>query len=264
LHAFQKGIIADTIKGFEARAKYDETFKNKVAIELTVGFLTQSLAEFSERGTHSFEQIDYIIADLIQGICASFFAVYLSAPVDKVNNIVDDDDEVQLSNSFERVFADCPENAFQKETPGGPRFSSSQRVLSIIKASPQLFATGFIGMSLGSLCTSLLSSIRVLFSDGVDLHTLLSIENYDTTIETVSHQCIQAVAVGFYLALSTNIRYQFVAGVLESRIIDPLLLNDKYSNKFLHGGTSFLVRTANTYFGSYMMVEYLQLLGLQR
>jgi hypothetical protein len=70
----------------------------------------------------------------------------------------------------------------------------------------------------------------------------------------------QSVAYGLYAAISSNLRYQLIAGVAEQRILEPLL----------HGApaactaASFVVRTGNTFLGSLLWVDFLRLCGLQK
>jgi hypothetical protein len=108
-------------------------------------------------------------------------------------------------------------------------------------------------MAFGTGLTGILSSVRNIANglpiEGLSVDALLSLFQI-------------SLAIGVYLALSTNLRYQFVAGILEGRLIDPLF-KEKYPNTLAQTVCSGFVRTANTYVGSLMMIDYLKLLGLQ-
>lgn len=64
-----------------------------------------------------------------------------------------------------------------------------------------------------------------------------------------------SLAVGAYLAVSTNIRYQLVSGVVEERLIARWLAGRSAAQHL----ASFAVRSCNTYVGSAMMIDFLKL-----
>lgn len=64
-----------------------------------------------------------------------------------------------------------------------------------------------------------------------------------------------SLAVGAYLAVSTNLRYQLVSGVIEERVIAQWLAGSKAAGNL----ASFAVRSCNTYIGSAMMIDFLKL-----
>jgi len=69
-----------------------------------------------------------------------------------------------------------------------------------------------------------------------------------------------SLAVGAFLAVSTNIRYQLISGVVEERWIAKLMAHNKLADHL----ASFVVRSCNTYIGSVHMIDFLKLLGLQQ
>ena len=69
-----------------------------------------------------------------------------------------------------------------------------------------------------------------------------------------------SAAYGSYMAISSNLRYQILAGVIEERGIESVFAG----NPALCSALSFVVRTSNTFLGSLMWVDYLRLLGLQK
>ncbi|KAI6675912.1 hypothetical protein NL676_036708 [Syzygium grande] len=52
--------------------------------------------------------------------------------------------------------------------------------------------------------------------------------------------------------VSSNLRYQVLAGVIEQRILEPLL----HQHKIILSALCFAVRTGNTFLGSLMWVDY--------
>lgn len=57
-----------------------------------------------------------------------------------------------------------------------------------------------------------------------------------------------SIGYGVYMAVSSNLRYQFLAGVVEQRILEPVLRDDKVTLSLL----CFAFRTGNTFLGSLM------------
>jgi hypothetical protein len=246
------GIFSETIQGLKDRAAYDSKFTTKLSVELCVGFVTQLIAEYAKRGSKTLLEIDFVIADLVMGLSANFFAVYLSAPVLQTSKSKVSDAKVSQLAAF---IAGCPDNSFQKCAPG-TTFSVLQRIFAMIKVAPKLFVIGFIAMALGTGFTSILALARTLIKDGVKsigIASIFSKAAADGIIDLIKN----SLAIGLYLAVSTNLRYQIVAGILESRVIDPLF------SKFpvIQAVGSFIVRTINTYLGSAMMVDFLRLMG---
>ncbi|KAL9266046.1 RETICULATA-RELATED 4, chloroplastic-like protein, partial [Drosera capensis] len=58
-----------------------------------------------------------------------------------------------------------------------------------------------------------------------------------------------SVGYGVYMAVSSNLRYRIVAGVIEQRILEPLL----HKHKLILSALCFAVRTGNTYLGSLLL-----------
>ena len=97
------------LDGFRERARYDNQFTKKLTVELFVGFLAQLFAEVSQRGDNSWNEMDLISADLVQGLIANFFAVYLSAPR-KTTRSYGIGKKISGLNFWDSL----PDNAFQK------------------------------------------------------------------------------------------------------------------------------------------------------
>ena len=108
-------------------------------------------------------------------------------------------------------------------------------------------------MALGTSLTGALGAVRAIIN-GVALAPF-SMEALKVLFDT-------SIAIGVYLAVSTNLRYQFVAGIMEQRIIDPIF-KDRYPSALAQGICSGIVRAGNTFIGSLLMIDWLKALGLQ-
>ena len=238
------GFIAGTYNGFIERAAYDPQFATKIAIEMVIGFATQLFAEIAKRGSRSWLEIDFIVADIVMGLTANFFAVYLSAPTGASK---DDTSSHKNQSPVEKFFSNCPDNAFQISE----KYTVLQRFGSILKVAPKLFGIGFVAMAVGSSFTHILSVARSSLSTSIGGLQLFT---------SLFHGFVDAfkisLAIGVYLAVSTNLRYQFVAGIMEARVIDPLF-HILFPSKLLYAVGSFVVRTSNTFVGSAQMIDYL-------
>ena len=71
---------------------------------------------------------------------------------------------------------------------------------------------------------------------------------------------VTSAAYASYMASSSNLRYQVIAGVIEERGIERVFAGQP---GVCHAA-SFIVRTLNTFVGSLLWVDYLRLLGLQK
>jgi len=158
------------------------------------------------------------------------------------------------SSSVVQFLSKCPDNAFQQLIKGQKPFSLLERMGSIVKPMPQLFLVGLFSAAGGYAYTSASVAFRNWNTKRqggtVERGASLGVE----TIGKIS------VAVGMYCALSTNARYQVVAGLIEGRVIDKVFK----SRMALQSAASTFVRTGNTYLGSYWIVQYLSFLGLQK
>lgn len=62
------------------------------------------------------------------------------------------------------------------------------------------------------------------------------------------------------MSVSSNLRYQIIAGIIEERGIETIF---KGQHQLCHI-LSFIVRTANTFVGSLLWVDFVRLLGMQK
>jgi hypothetical protein len=69
-----------------------------------------------------------------------------------------------------------------------------------------------------------------------------------------------SAAYGVYMSISSNLRYQIIAGIIEERGIETIFRGQHQLCHIL----SFIVRTANTFVGSLLWVDFVRLLGMQK
>ncbi|KAH9741373.1 protein RETICULATA-RELATED 4 [Citrus sinensis] len=228
--------------GFKERLLADDLFLAKVLFECGVGIFTKTAAEYDRRRENFFKELEIVFADVVMAIIADFMLVYLPAPT------------VALRSSFavhagpiSKFFYNCPDNAFQVAL-SGTSYSLLQRLGAIARNGAKLFAVGTTSSLVGTAVTNALINAR----KAVDKSSEGEVEN----VPILS----TSVAYGVYMAVSSNLRYQVLAGVIEQRILEPLL----HQHKLILSAICFAVRTGNTYLGSLLWVDYARLIGIQK
>ncbi|GMH20617.1 hypothetical protein Nepgr_022458 [Nepenthes gracilis] len=223
--------------GFKERLLADDLFLAKVAMECGVGIFTKTAAELERRREKFTKELDFVFADVVMAIIADFMLVWLPAPTVSLRP------PLSISaGPVARFFYGCPDNAFQVAI-SGTSYSFLQRIGAIVRNGAKLFAVGTSASLVGTGVTDLLISLR----KAVDKS--FAGEAEDVPILSTS------IAYGIYMAVSSNLRYQVVAGIIEQRILEPLL----HQHKLILSGICFAVRTGNTFLGSLMWVDYARL-----
>lgn len=228
--------------GFKERLLADDLFLAKVAMECGVGIFTKTAAEWERRRENFIKELDFVIADVVMAIVADFMLVWLPAPTVSL--------KPPLSISagpFSKFFYSCPDNAFQVAL-AGTSYSFLQRIGAIVLNGSKLFVVGTSASLIGTGVTNALIKARKAvekdYAGEADEVPIIS----------------TSIAYGVYMAVSSNLRYQVLAGVIEQRILEPLLHNQK----LLLSALCFAVRTGNTFVGSLLWVDYARLIGIQK
>ncbi|KAL7113463.1 hypothetical protein ACP275_04G062300 [Erythranthe tilingii] len=228
--------------GFKERLLADDLFLTKIGIECGVGLFTKTAAEYQKRKENFFNELEIVFADVVMAIIADFMLVYLPAPTVSLRAPLGLD-----AGRLAKFFYNCPDNAFQIALPGAS-FSFLQRIGAIARNGAKLFAVGTTSSLVGTTVTNALINAR----KAVDHSTAEEVEN----VPILS----TSVAYGVYMAVSSNLRYQLLAGVVEQRILEPVL----HQHKLLLSAICFAVRTGNTFLGSLLWVDYARLIGIQK
>ncbi|RLN23262.1 protein RETICULATA-RELATED 4, chloroplastic-like [Panicum miliaceum] len=229
-------------RGFRERLLADDLFLAKLAMECGVGVIAKTAAEYEKRRENFVKEIDIVIADVVMAIVADFMLVYLPAPTVSLQPPL-----ARNAGAIANFFHNCPDNAFQIAL-AGRSFSLLQRLGAILRNGAKLFAVGTTASLIGTGVTN--ASIKARKAVDKDL------EDEVEDIPVVS----TSVAYGVYMAISSNLRYQILAGVIEQRMLEPLLHN----HKLLLSAMCFAVRTGNTFLGSLLWVDYARWVGVQK
>ncbi|GMI89068.1 hypothetical protein HRI_002576100 [Hibiscus trionum] len=228
--------------GFKERLLADDLFLAKVAMECGVGIFTKTAAEYERRRENFFNELEIVFADVVMAVIADFMLVYLPAPTVSLRPPL-----AVSAGAISKFFYSCPDNAFQIALPG-TSYSLLQRVGAVMRNGAKLFAVGTTSSLVGTAVTNAFINARKV----VDNSAAVEVEN----VPILS----TSVAYGVYMAVSSNLRYQLLAGVIEQRILEPLL----HQHKLMLSATCFAVRTGNTFLGSLLWVDYARLVGIQK
>lgn len=228
--------------GFKERLLADDLFFAKVAMECGVGIFTKTAAEYERRRENFFNELEVVFADVVMAIIADFMLVYLPAPTVSLRPAL-----ALGAGPIAKYFHSCPDNAFQVAL-AGTSYSAFQRLGSIVRNGAKLFAVGTTSSLVGTAVTNAVINAR----KAVDKSGADEVEN----VPILS----TSVAYGVYMAVSSNLRYQVVAGVIEQRLLEPIL----HQHKIILSALCFAVRTGNTYLGSLLWVDYARWIGIQK
>ncbi|KAL3622010.1 Protein RETICULATA-RELATED 4, chloroplastic [Castilleja foliolosa] len=215
--------------GFKERLLADDLFLAKVGFECGVGVFTKTLAEYQRRQEKFFDELEIVFADVVMAIIADFMLVYLPAPTVALRAPL-----ALNAGRLAKFFYSCPDNAFQ-------------RMGAIVRNGAKLFAVGTTSSLVGTVVTN----AAINAHKAVDQSAKDEAEN----VPVIS----TSVAYGVYMAVSANLRYQVVAGVIEQRLLEPML----HQHKLILSALCFAVRTGNTFLGSLLWVDYARFIGIQ-
>ncbi|CAL5423777.1 unnamed protein product [Camellia sinensis] len=228
--------------GFKERLLADDLFFAKVAMECGVGIFTKTAAEYERRREKFFKELEFVCADVVMAIIADFMLVYLPAPTVSLRPPV-----AVNAGSIAKFFYNCPDNAFQVAL-AGTSYTFLQRIGAIVRNGAKLFVVGTASSLIGTVVTNALMAARKF----VDKSFTDEVENVPVVATSVAY--------GVYMAVSSNLRYQVVAGVIEQRILEPLV----HQHKLILSALCFAVRTGNTFLGSLLWVDYARWTGVQK
>ncbi|KAK4408280.1 protein RETICULATA-RELATED 4, chloroplastic [Sesamum angolense] len=195
--------------GFKERLLADDLFLAKVAMECGVGVFTKTAAEYERRRENFFKELEIVFCDVVMAIIADFMLVYLPAPTVSLRP--------PLALNAGRI----------------AKFFTVVQIM-LFRNGAKLFAVGTTSSLVGTIVTNALINAR----KAVDHSAADEVEN----VPVLS----TSVAYGVYMAVSSNLRYQVLAGVVEQRILEPFL----HQHKLLLSAMCFAVRTGNTFLGS--------------
>ncbi|KAK7334755.1 hypothetical protein VNO80_26518 [Phaseolus coccineus] len=229
-------------RGFRERLLADDLFLAKLLIECGVIIFTKAAAELERRKENFNKELDFVVANVVTGIVTGFLLVWFPAPTVSLKPPL-----AISAGPIAKLFYGCPDNAFQVALPG-TSYTLLQRIGAIVRNGAKLFVVGTSASLVGTIITNALINVK----KAVNKTFAAQAENLPVISTSVAH--------GVYMVVISNIRYQVLAGIIEQRILEPLL----HQNKVLLTASYFTVRTANTYWGSLLWVDFARWVGVQK
>lgn len=229
------------IQGFRERLLGDPSFPVKVAIELVIGVATKIMAERAKRADKFWAEIDFVGANVAMALIADFMLTWIPAPT--LSFAVKQRSTSALAN----FFAACPDNAFQRVLPGMEPFTLTQRMGAILRNGMKLMGVGFCASAMGVGITNGISALRAALDPA-----FVPANKPQDVLRT-------SAAYGTYMSVSSNLRYQIIAGIIEQRGIETVFAG----NHQLCHALSLAVRTGNTFLGSLLWIDFLRITGMQ-
>ncbi|KAG1671813.1 hypothetical protein FOA52_000190 [Chlamydomonas sp. UWO 241] len=235
-------------QGFRERLLADPSFPVKVGIECGIGVCTKVAAEKTKRGAAFWNEIDFVAANVMMAIIADFMLTWLPAPTLSFATAGGAVAGPRAGFPLLLLFDHCPDNAFQRVQPGTIPFTVVERCGAVIRNGAKLLGVGFGASLLGVGLANAIIAVRMRLVPG------WAPPNTPQSVLQTSG------AYAVYMAVSSNLRYQVLAGVIEERGIETVFAG----NARLCNALSLVVRTSNTFLGSLLWLDFVRLLGMQK
>ncbi|GJQ12471.1 hypothetical protein GpartN1_g4262.t1 [Galdieria partita] len=228
-------------QSFRNRVLADKDFLYKVMVQEVVGNGTALIGEVMVRKKEIFDEMEYVLSDMIVGLVVEATFVWLLAPANPFPTL----QKVPTGHFLANMISQLPANMFEAANPSRP-YSISQRCLSFLWAGIQYSAIGIGAGLVGTGLTYGMLQVRRYFQPNYRMRRRLP--------------PIMANSLGWgaYMFLSANPRFQMVEGL--ERLCGILFVQR------LHGLLKFCIfvlRFGNNLYGGIQFVQFFRALGLQ-
>eukprot|EP00550_Attheya_septentrionalis_P012868 CAMPEP_0198302906 /NCGR_PEP_ID=MMETSP1449-20131203/56614_1 /TAXON_ID=420275 /ORGANISM="Attheya septentrionalis, Strain CCMP2084" /LENGTH=258 /DNA_ID=CAMNT_0044005385 /DNA_START=235 /DNA_END=1011 /DNA_ORIENTATION=- len=245
-HNARRNFLDSMKTQYQQRVAADPNFATKSLVEVLTAAGTQFMAEVSRRGAHGIiPEIDFVLAGLLTAVAGKYYSMWRVAPT--AQTTVQTEPPNQMNPN--KVSSIAMTNAFQPTLLDGSRPTLGMRLWALVAPMPQLFRAGVIASGIGYGLTALLIGARQW-----------ALPQYVTATQSVS-LWKASVYTGAFMSIVSNIRYQVLSGILEPRIVEPLL---KPFPPIVRSATIFALRWANGLLGSVLAITGMKFCGLQK
>ncbi|KAL8517479.1 hypothetical protein ACS0TY_015651 [Phlomoides rotata] len=240
--AWPLGFLVRSCAMLRNRMLADPSFLFKIGTEIVIDSCCATFAEVKKRGKDFWAEFELYTADLLVGVVVNVALVGMLAPYARIG-------QISASQGFlgrmQRGYAALPSSVFEAERPG-TSFSVNQRIATYfykgILYGMVGFGCGIIGQGIANLIMTAKRSIKSS-EDDIPVPPLIK----------------SAALWGFFLAVSSNTRYQIINGL--ERIVEASPMAKKLppvAMAFTVG-----VRFANNVYGGMQFVDWARLSGVQ-
>ncbi|XP_058773726.1 protein RETICULATA-RELATED 1, chloroplastic-like [Vicia villosa] len=220
----------------------DPSFLFKVGTEIVIDSCCATFAEVQKRGKDFWAEFELYAADLLVGVVVDIALVGMLAPYARIG-------KPSLSKGFlggiQHACAALPSSVFEAERPGC-KFSAMQRVATYFYKGALYGTVGFGCGIVGQGIANMIMNAKRSFSKSED----------DVPIPPL----LQSAALwGFFLAVSSNTRYQIING------LESLVEKSPVAKKVPLVAMAFTVgvRFSNNIYGGMQFVDWAKLSGVQ-
>lgn len=240
--AWPLGFLMRHCSMLRNRMLADPSFLFKVGTEIVIDSCCATFAEVQKRGKDFWAEFELYAADLLVGIVVDIALVGMLAPYVRIGK---QSVSSSLFGRFQHACGALPSSVFEAERPGC-RFTLQQRILTY-------FYKGFLYGSVGFGCGLVGQGIANLI-----MTAKRSIKKSEEDIPVPP--LIQSAALwGFFLAVSSNTRYQIINGL--ERLVEASPVAKRVPPVAL--AFTVGVRFANNIYGGMQFVEWAKLSGVQ-
>lgn len=221
----------------------DRFFLLKILIEEGIGIFGKMTAEYRQRRAAFWKEGEFVLANVIMALLADFALVYFPAPSLSLKPPGD----ASLKGYqvlLNKLTSGLPSNIFQTNRP----FTMAERMGGFTVKASQLFAVGFLCCFSGVVITNGLVYIR---------------QRVDPTYKPRTEKqnpILMSIYYAAFLGLSSGTRYQLVNGV-ENHIFPRIFAKTPVIAEEV---ATFVLRYANTFWGSSQWVAFARLTNLQK
>ena len=198
----------------------------QMGVELTVGFVTKTLAEVQGRGERFWKELDFYFSDIMLELVGDAMLVWLLSPV-------------AMAGMSKGWMAKLPTHMLQVGN-----FSAPQRAMGFAMKGLQFGMVGFASSMVGHSITQGLISLR---DQGEE----------DKEGKHLAPVLPTSLCWGGFMMTSSNLRYQLVNG-FEQRVLDKFV-----GGGVVGAATTFAVRFGNCFLGGVQWLPWARFWGIQ-
>lgn len=224
--------------GWSARVSTDAGFPFKLGTELVLAASLQFIAEYQLRGLAGcLREFDFVLAGILTALAGKGFSAWRVAPSSVISDATRGIEDSSWMN--------LPTNPWQRG-----KWTMEQRMRCAVQPIPLFFVVGCFSSLFGYGLTAVLSTIR---------SSLFSFVPETRTVPLIP-ACLYT---GAFLVCFSLPSFQVLQGILEPRVLEPLLEAVNAPSAAKRVGL-FVLRTARSLLGSTLAIRGMRLFGLQQ
>lgn len=223
------GAACKALPAVRDRVMGNPRFLIQVMMELALGLAAKTSAEINARGDKFMKEMPFVLSDVALEALGDISMVWLLSPRKSFKPLP--------GKGLPRRIAKLPGHWLQ-----AGNFTLAERAATVLYRGLQFFAVGFTTSAIGHSFTK------------------WAVESSVENAEEMPHLAPvldNSIGWGSFMALSSNLRYQFVNG-FEERLLDVFV-----PNKALNSLGALGVRYSNCYLGGVQWVWFARMAGLQ-